>query len=132
MSNKNFVSTTAAALVVVVALVALFVWGGRSNPPVEQEPLVTPGVADTATLAQCLKNKGVVMYGAEWCPHCQNQKKLFGAAVGLISYVECPQEPEKCLAAGIQGYPTWIFPDGKQLPGEQTLEKLAEVSGCAL
>lgn len=82
--------------------------------------------------AKCLAEKEVVMYGADWCSYCQNEKKRFGTAFKFIPYVECPDEPKKCLAVGISGYPTWIFPDGKKLEGEQGLQKLSEESGCLL
>src|SRR5512143_3304835 len=40
--------------------------------------------------AQCLKDRGVRMYGAWWCPHCQEQKEKFGeASFKLAPYVEC-------------------------------------------
>lgn len=82
--------------------------------------------------AKCLAQKGVVMYGAEWCLHCQSQKKLFDSSFNFVSYIECPKDPKKCLTAGITVYPTWIFSDGKKLEGEQSLEKLSESSSCAL
>lgn len=82
--------------------------------------------------AQCLAEKNITMYGAEWCPHCQNEKKAFGESFKFVPYVECPDDPQKCIAAGINGYPTWIFPDGKKLEGEQGLNKLSAESGCAL
>ena len=37
-----------------------------------------------------------------------------------------------CLEKGVNGYPTWIFPDGKKLEGEQGLQRLSEESGCSL
>ncbi len=87
--------------------------------------------------AKCLAAKGAVMYGTAWCSHCQNEKAGFGDAFKYISYVECPENPQKCIDAGINGYPTWIFPasptgglEGRKLEGEQGLEKLAEESGC--
>ena len=82
--------------------------------------------------AKCLAEKGVTMYGADWCSHCQKEKAAFGSAFQYMSYVECPADPQKCLALGIQGYPTWIFPDGRRFEGEQGLEKLAQESACAL
>lgn len=82
--------------------------------------------------AQCLADKGIAMYGADWCPHCQNEKKAFGNSFRLVPYVECPDDPQRCLAIGINGYPTWVFPDGKKLVGEQGLEKLSQESGCQL
>jgi len=93
--------------------------GGSNNPALD-------------AFAQCLAEKKVTMYGADWCPHCQNEKKAFGSSFKFIPYVECPKDPKRCLAAGISGYPTWIFPDNKKFEGEQGLEKLSKESGCPL
>lgn len=82
--------------------------------------------------AQCLADKGAVMYGADWCPHCHNEKQAFGDSFRLVPYVECPDNPQKCLSAGINVYPTWIFPDGKKLVGEQGIKKLSQESGCPI
>ena len=82
--------------------------------------------------ARCLRDKNVVMYGAEWCPHCQNQKKMFGDAFKFINYVECPKDPQRCLAVGINGYPTWVMPNGGKLVGEQKLETLSQKTNCPL
>jgi len=82
--------------------------------------------------AECLTSRGAVMYGADWCSHCQNEKKAFGQSFRLVQYVECPDDPQKCLEAGIKGYPTWMFPDGRKLEGEQGLTRLASESGCSL
>ena len=82
--------------------------------------------------AQCLAEKKITMYGAAWCSHCDNEKKAFGASFRFVPYVECPDNPKKCLDLGITGYPTWIFPDGRRFKGEQGIEKLAEESECVL
>ncbi len=82
--------------------------------------------------AQCLAEKNIAMYGAEWCLHCQSEKKAFGDSFRLVPYVECPDDPERCLAAGINGYPTWIFSGGRRLEGEQGLKRLSQESGCLL
>lgn len=83
-------------------------------------------------LARCLAAKKVTMYGANWCPHCQNEKRAFGSSFRFVPYVECPEQPGTCLAAGIKGYPTWVFPEGKRIEGEVGLKRLAEESGCVL
>jgi len=95
--------------------------------------------ANLDAFAQCLADKNITMYGAAWCPHCQREKKAFGDSFRLVPYVECPDNPQKCLDKGINGYPTWIFPassagkpDGKKLEGEQGILKLSAESGCAL
>lgn len=84
-------------------------------------------------LAKFLSEKGAVMYGAYWCPHCQDQKKLFGDAVKYIDYVECDAKgpnanPDECVAQGIDGYPTWIY-QGKKFSGTQSLADLAKMVG---
>lgn len=94
-----------------------------------------PGQYDS--LAQCLTKKEVTMYGAYWCPHCLNQKKAFGTSWKYITYVECAirgqqGQTQECTDAGITGYPTWTFPDGTKLQGEQSLESLGEKAGCGV
>ncbi len=96
---------------------------------------LTPGPYDT--LANCLKEKQVVFYGAFWCPHCQATKAMFGKSVKLLPYIECSTPDGKgqlkiCTDAGITGYPTWVFPDGSRLSGEVSLETLADKSSCPL
>jgi len=96
---------------------------------------LTPGKYDQ--LATCLTEKKVVFYGAFWCPHCQATKKAFGKSAKLLPYVECSTpdgnaQQQVCTDAGIKSYPTWIFPDGSQLSGEQSMEALAEKATCPL
>jgi thiol-disulfide isomerase/thioredoxin len=92
----------------------------------------TTGTSDdaTLTLAECLTESGAKFYGAYWCPHCIDQKEMFGDAIDSAPYVECTEEEVACNAAGITGYPTWIFGDGTMTQGAQSLETLAELSGC--
>ena len=95
----------------------------------------SPGPLDS--FAQCLKDKGAVFYGAFWCPHCQNQKKMFGHSARLLPYVECSTADGQkqlpiCTEKKITGYPTWTFTDGSRESGEVSLDTLAARSGCAL
>lgn len=88
-------------------------------------------------LAQCLKDKGAIFYGAFWCPHCKQQKEFFGNSAKLLPYVECSQPDGKtqtqiCIDKQITQYPTWIFADGSKLTGEQQPQVLAEKAGCAM
>jgi hypothetical protein len=82
--------------------------------------------------AKCLSSKNAVMYGAYWCPHCQKMKKDFGQSFQYVNYVECTVEVKKCTDSNVNGYPTWIFADGKRLEGEQTLQGISDSSGCPL
>lgn len=89
------------------------------------------------TFATCLKDKGVTFYGTFWCPHCKNQKNLFGSSASLLPYVECSTadglgQTQICKDKNIQGYPTWVFADGTSLSGEQTLATLSSKTSCTL
>ncbi len=116
----------------IIFIIALGLVGGLTFLALQKSYTQAPPANDLTAFAQCLKDKGVTMYGAAWCGHCQNQKKLFGQAWKLVPYVECPDNIQKCLDLGIKGYPTWILPDGTHLEGGQSLETLAEKTGCAL
>ena len=91
-------------------------------------------------LAKCLASKGVTMYGAYWCSHCQREKAAFGESFKFVPYVECTKDTEKCTSKGITGFPTWIIPAGieatdsaeRQLVGEQGVQKLSEITSCPL
>ena len=87
-------------------------------------------------LANHLTAQNAVMYGAYWCPHCADQKALFGRAVAAMPYVECDPggknpQPQLCQDKGIQGYPTWEIND-EFYPGTHSLKELAELSNFAL
>lgn len=89
-------------------------------------------------LAQCLTEKGAKFYGASWCPHCAEQKRLFGTSMKSIDYVECAvpgdnsQMTQPCKDAKIENFPTWIFADGTRSVGVQRPDVLAEKAGCAM
>lgn len=95
----------------------------------------TPGKYDE--FAKCISNTGTKFYGTFWCPHCNNQKKMFGSSKKYLPYIECSSKNGKsqlqvCKDAGIAGYPTWIFADGTKLEGEVPMETLAEKTQCTL
>lgn len=94
----------------------------------------TPGTYDE--FAECLSENNVTMYGTFWCPHCKNQKEMFGKSWKFVDYVECStddyQQTQVCLDAGIRGYPTWEFSDGSRQAGEITIDRIALASGCKL
>ncbi len=82
--------------------------------------------------ATCLTENGAEMYGAYWCGHCQDQKKMFGSSFAKINYIECTIDEQKCDDEGIEGYPTWKFADGTALGGSQSFTTLALKTGCPL
>ena len=85
-------------------------------------------------LAKCLTKKGAKFYGSSGCGWCNRQKTLFGEAAQYLPYVGCANEKTKhlCEEAKIGPIPTWDFPDGQRVEGFQSIEKLAELSGCPL
>ena len=94
-----------------------------------------PGKYDA--FAQCLEEKEVLFYGAFWCPHCRNQKAMFGKSDKYLPYIECSTPDGKgqlpvCREQGISGYPTWEFADGSRETGELSLAHLSEKTGCPL
>ncbi|HEV8289678.1 MAG TPA: hypothetical protein VGQ00_01855 [Candidatus Norongarragalinales archaeon] len=111
--------------VVIVAVLAAVIWFFSSQP----------GKYDA--FAQCLTDKGVKMYGAFWCPHCIEQKEMFGSSSKYINYVECSlpdksDQTQVCKDAQIVSYPTWEFANGQRTTGARTLQELAFRSGCQL
>lgn len=94
---------------------------------------------DTANdaFAQCIADSGAHFYGAFWCPHCKDQKALFGDSVSLLPYVECDEnganyDGEACKANGVVQYPTWVFADGRKETGTLSFDELSEYSSCPL
>jgi len=97
---------------------------------------VIPQQSNYDDFAKCLTEKGATLYGAYWCPHCNNQKKLFGSSLKYLNYVECDPngenaKPELCKQNNITGYPTWII-NGTHYEGEQPLQQLSSLTGCSL
>jgi len=125
MNKENKLRNIFSVVVIlVIILVATGVMVVVKNKPVDSTYI--------DDFAKCLTQKNVVMYGASWCTHCQNQKKLFGSAFQFATYVECTENEKLCLAKGVEAFPTWINNDGLKKTGELSFAELAEFSGCAL
>jgi hypothetical protein len=87
--------------------------------------------------AQCLSAKGAKMYGAYWCPHCADQKEMFGSSFEYAPYIECGVKGSRataqvCTDANVKHYPTWVFADGSRVEGAHSLEFLSQETGCRL
>jgi len=76
------------------------------------------------------------MYGTYWCRYCDMQRQLFGKeAWSKVPYVECDgrcvgSQPAKCEAAGVEGFPEWILPDGRHISGLLDLDRLEAVAAA--
>src|SRR3989344_1336147 len=113
-----------AAVVGIIILVGALVY--KNNRPGELDDF-----------ARCLEDNGAVFYGAFWCPHCQDQKEMFGNSERLLPYVECSTPSGQgttsvCQQAGITAYPTWQFADGERITGVLSFSQLSERTGCVL
>lgn len=97
--------------------------------------ITTPSGEAEVALANYLTEVDAKMYGAYWCPHCHDQKQLFGQdAAGKIPYVECAPDGKNSQTAlcqsipEITGFPTWEV-NGQFLSGAQSLQALADAAG---
>jgi uncharacterized membrane protein len=107
-----------------------------SSPGILAPPVTTTSGPAQLALARHLREIGAKEYGAYWCPHCQDQKMLFGKeAAALIDYIECDPRGQnsraqlcQAAAANVKGFPTWEI-KGQFYSGTQSLEKLADLSG---
>ena len=150
-NNDKYIIAGVAVVLIIIGLIA--VWVSTINPQSQTTATSTnttlasstillatttdnvpapavPGDLKTVTLAKCLAQKKITMYGAAWCTHCQDQKKAFGSAWQYVPYVECPDNVQLCISKQIQGYPTWMKSAGAQLEGFIELKKLADWAGC--
>ncbi len=102
---------------------------GRAAPPV-----TTTSSPEAIALAEHLTATGAVMYSAYWCPHCADQKRLFGReATERLTVIECAadgrdNQAELCQRKNIEGFPSWEI-EGRIEAGAKPLERLAELSG---
>ncbi|MFQ5881752.1 MAG: vitamin K epoxide reductase family protein [Candidatus Methylomirabilales bacterium] len=118
--------TASGSLVLVLALHLYYtgVWGKAAEA---EDPTMR-------ALAIHLAKADAKFYGASWCPHCQEQKRLFRASAHRLPYIECsPQgrygpQAQRCRHMGIRTYPTWII-NGRRYEGLLSLRQLAAYSG---
>jgi uncharacterized membrane protein len=100
------------------------------------DPAAGPEDPHLRAVAEALTASGAKFYGASWCPHCMDQKKMFGAAGRFLPYVECapngPRAPQatECVAQQIKGYPTWVI-NGNRYQRMLSVRQLAAMSGVA-
>lgn len=121
--NKNAITWVVVTVLVIAGIVLLIRMPAKAG--------------ELDTFATCIADSGATFYGAFWCPHCQNQKAMFGSSARLLPYTECSTPDGKgqlpiCKDADVTGYPTWEFADGTRENGEVALERLSELTSCPL
>jgi thiol-disulfide isomerase/thioredoxin len=125
MKNKNIYYLVGVVLLAILLAFVLSFFNKAEN--------VGPGQYDT--LATCIKDSGAKFYGAFWCPHCREQKKIFGNSAKLLPYEECSTPDANgqlpvCKDLKIEGYPTWIFKDGSRESRLMSTQELATRTSC--
>lgn len=107
--------------------------GNRKNELKGSPKVVSSSNISQIKFAKFLSKKGVVMYGAYWCPYCHSQKELFGnKASKKLIIIECSKdgknnEFELCTSKNIKGFPSWEI-DNEIYLGIKTLQELAELT----
>jgi hypothetical protein len=89
------------------------------------------------SFAKCLATHQAKMYGLYWCPHCQDQKQMFGDSFPYVPYVECAIRGSRemapaCKIAGVKLFPSWQFGSDPPKEGVLSLEALSDKTGCSL
>src|SRR6202167_1660222 len=84
--------------------------------------------------AKCLAAKQAKMYGLYWCPHCIEQKEMFGKGFQYVSYGECAiknshELTPACKAAGVKLFPSWEFGAGQPIEGVFPMQELSDKTG---
>ena len=82
-----------------------------------------PGALDN--FAQCLTEKGAIMYGATFCQYSHSQKGMFGNSVKFLDIRDFSKDPN------IRVTPTWLI-NGQYYENVQSFDRLAVVTGCTL
>ena len=96
-------------------------------------PITTVSTKEKINFAKYLSDNQIVMYSAYWCPHCNDQKQLFGEkAVEELIIVECAKDGKNnkyklCQEKGIEGFPSWEI-NNEIYSGTRSLNELAEMT----
>jgi len=119
------------------------IWSNQVDPTRANEinlsnekvsPIITTvSSKEKINFAKFLTNNNIVMYSAYWCPHCNDQKQLFGQqAVEELIIVECAKDGKNnqyklCQEKGIEGFPSWEI-DNEIYSGTMSLRELAQMT----
>lgn len=105
-------------------------WTSQQASEDKSEEFKTQSAVDTNELASCLTKNNVTMYWTTRCWHCNQQKDLFWKEFANVNFIDCDENRDACIAAGIEWYPTWKV-GNTLIPWKQSLERLAELGWCS-
>ncbi len=102
-------------VIVIVVIIAVIFWL-RGNGGIDEE------------LARCI-GQNSELYVKEGCPACERQEELFEENYQYLNIIDCSEDLQKCIDAGISGTPTWII-DDTLYPSVRSVEELKQLTGC--
>ena len=126
----------------VAVILAGLIWSSSVDPSTKEisnniqgmpPAVISISSPEKIKLAEHLSKEGAIMYNAYWCPHCHDQKEMFGKeAAEKLNLVECAKDGfnnkrELCEAKGIKSFPSWEI-NGSIDAGVKSLKELAEIS----
>ena len=109
-------------LLSLAVLLGGLIWASAANPNQTKNisppdglspPITTRSTQDKIALAKHMSSRGIVMYSAFWCPHCHEQKEMFGKqASSELEIIECAEDGQNsqrslCQNKGIEAFPSW-------------------------
>lgn len=86
---------------------------------------------DYDSFASCLTEKGVVVYGNDFCSYTGKQLNYFGKSEKELNYIKCTDNQKLCDSKGVKTTPTWEY-EGEIYEGVQTFERLSAITGCEI
>ena len=130
-------------IVAFTVLIGGLIWSNQVDPARANEinlsrenvspPITTLSSIEKINFAKYLNDNNVVMYSAYWCPHCNDQKQLFGKkAAEELLIVECAKDGKNnqyklCQEKGIEGFPSWEI-NNQIYSGTMSLNELAKMT----
>lgn len=117
ISFKKYFIWTAVILIVVLIGLSINAQGKK------------PGKFDE--FAKCLTDKGIIVYGNDYCSYTTKQLGFFGKSQKILNYVKCIDNEALCNEKGVDITPTWEI-GGVMYSGVKTFEALAGYSGCEI
>ena len=130
-------------IIAFTVLISGLIWSNQVDPAnadldlslsKKTSPLIkTKSSTQNIKFAKFLNSKGIIMYSAYWCPHCQDQKELFGKeATKELTIIECAKDGqnnqfELCQEKGIEGFPSWEI-NNEIYSGTRELKELAKLT----
>ena len=131
-------------IVALTVLIGGLIWSNNVDPTnaidvSNNTEKVSPAITTSSSpqkvkFAKFLTDNNFKMYSAYWCPHCHDQKQLFGKkAVKELTVIECAQDGKDnqynlCREKQIEGFPSWEI-NGVIYSGVKDLNDLAIMTG---